>query len=82
VDIVFNGHDHSYERSYVNGVFYIVTGGGGAPLYEQERASPYSLVFHSAYHFCRLRRLVDTFRVDVFTPELEFLDSFKIVESF
>ena len=33
VDIVFSGHDHCYERSTVNGVKYVVTGGGGAPLY-------------------------------------------------
>jgi hypothetical protein len=33
VDIVFNGHDHDYERSLINGVYYIVTGGGGAPLH-------------------------------------------------
>jgi len=34
VDVVFNGHDHHYERSDVSqtdGVLYIVAGGGGAP---------------------------------------------------
>lgn len=34
VDVVFNGHDHHYERSYTavtDDVTYIVTGGGGAP---------------------------------------------------
>jgi len=31
VDLVFNGHVHSYERSVKNGVTYVVTGGGGAP---------------------------------------------------
>jgi 3',5'-cyclic AMP phosphodiesterase CpdA len=31
VDMVFNGHDHIYERTVpINGVVYIVTGGGGA----------------------------------------------------
>lgn len=43
VDLVFNGHDHHYERSYAfangvaqrdgTGVVYVVTGGAGAPLY-------------------------------------------------
>ena len=32
VDMVFNGHTHDYERGYLNGVYYIITGGGGAPL--------------------------------------------------
>ncbi len=31
VDLVFNGHVHSYERLVNNGVTYVVTGGGGAP---------------------------------------------------
>ncbi len=34
VDVVFNGHDHHYERadaSQTDGVLYIVAGGGGAP---------------------------------------------------
>lgn len=82
VGVVFNGHDHSYERSYVNGVYYVVSGGGGAPLYEQARTSPYSLVFASAHHFCRLRRDGEILRVEVITPDLEFVDSFKIIESF
>jgi acid phosphatase type 7 len=32
VKFVFSGHVHSYERFRVNGINYIVTGGGGAPL--------------------------------------------------
>ena len=32
VNAVFNGHIHNYERFYRNGIHYIVTGGGGAPL--------------------------------------------------
>ncbi|MFB6291628.1 MAG: metallophosphoesterase [Candidatus Bipolaricaulia bacterium] len=31
VDLVLNGHVHSYERVVKNGVTYLVTGGGGAP---------------------------------------------------
>ncbi len=34
VDVVFSGHDHDYERTQpLNGVLYIVSGGGGGPLY-------------------------------------------------
>ncbi len=35
VDVVFNAHDHDYERSVVDGVTYIVTDGRGAELYGQ-----------------------------------------------
>jgi predicted phosphodiesterase len=35
VDLVLNGHDHIYSATReVGGVRYVVTGGGGAPLYE------------------------------------------------
>jgi len=34
VDVVFAGHSHAYERYSNNGIVYIVTGGGGAPLYK------------------------------------------------
>ncbi|MCP4541109.1 MAG: metallophosphoesterase family protein [Chloroflexi bacterium] len=50
VDLVFSGHDHDYERSIVGDVVYVVTGGGGAPLYEQEESNPYSVYFASVNH--------------------------------
>ena len=33
VNAVFNGHDHNYYRTNRDGIMYLVTGGGGAPLY-------------------------------------------------
>ena len=38
VTIVFNSHHHLYERFKVNGLNYITTGGGGAPLYLKLRS--------------------------------------------
>ncbi len=37
VTAVFSGHDHVYSRAEVGGVRYIVSGGGGAPLYPRSR---------------------------------------------
>jgi 3',5'-cyclic AMP phosphodiesterase CpdA len=53
VDLVFAGHDHCYERSSSEGVVYVTTGGGGAPLYHQAHpeANPASEVFVSALHY-------------------------------
>ena len=40
VDIVFTGHTHIYERTIpINGVTYLVTGGGGAPLHSTGHSS-------------------------------------------
>ncbi|WP_428265206.1 metallophosphoesterase family protein [Haliangium sp.] len=33
VSVLFSGHDHLYQRGRADGLDYIVSGGGGAPLY-------------------------------------------------
>ncbi len=38
VRMVFNGHDHFYERNEKEGITYVITGGAGAPL----NADPWS----------------------------------------
>ncbi len=53
-DIAFQGHSHAYERYRHNGVHYIVTGGGGGPLYDlvPDVTPPVRLAGRSAYHHC------------------------------
>ena len=59
VDVVFNGHDHIYERSFPmrgnrradDGVVYVVTGGGGAPLYPVD-AGEWTACATSVHHCC------------------------------
>ncbi len=54
VDLVFSGHDHDYERTVkINGVVYIVTGGGGAPLHPVD-SSPWTAYSEMTYHFCHI----------------------------
>lgn len=40
VSAVFSGHDHNYQRHFKDGVHYIVTGGGGAPLHAADAPVP------------------------------------------
>jgi predicted phosphodiesterase len=49
VDIVFSGHDHNFEHSLVDGVHYVVTGGGGGPLHPAG-SSPWTIYSESEYH--------------------------------
>jgi MYXO-CTERM domain-containing protein len=51
VDLVIAGHDHVYERGMGQGIKYVVTGGGGAPLYSKKHDTPETLAFEPAYHF-------------------------------
>jgi 3',5'-cyclic AMP phosphodiesterase CpdA len=37
VTAAFFGHDHTYQHYLKNGVHYVITGGGGAPLYDVDK---------------------------------------------
>ena len=50
VDIVLNGHNHFYQRSFVNGIYHIVCGGGGAPFYTPKE-SPFVQKSLKDYHY-------------------------------
>lgn len=76
VDMVFSGHDHMYERTHPMmgeavvepgaGVVYIVSGAGGARLYEpqpvEQRASYFAIIDNRSHSFTR---------IDVDGPQLE-----------
>jgi predicted phosphodiesterase len=54
VDVVFSGHSHVYERYVYNGIPYIVTGGGGGPLYAlvPDIVPPIRQFGLGVYHYC------------------------------
>ncbi len=51
VDVIFAGHDHIYERGSARGIAYVVTGGGGAPLYAVKKRIPEAERVESTHHF-------------------------------
>jgi hypothetical protein len=54
--LVSAGHIHNYERAVVDGVTYLVAGGGGAPPYFVERTPEdlYKSVLFPNYHYVKL----------------------------
>jgi predicted phosphodiesterase len=54
VPLVLSGHDHNYERLEIEGITYIVTGGGSAILYPVQRSLLISRVFAARTHFVLL----------------------------
>jgi acid phosphatase type 7 len=69
IDLLLAGHDHLYERGYGEGLRYIVTGGGGAPLYEVRGKRPSTRAVESTRHFVNVtvrrdRVQIDTRRLD------------------
>lgn len=80
VDMVFSGHEHNYERSNYRDIYFIVTGGGGAPLYDQTRTNKYSQKFIKKYHFCKLTIFNQRLIVEVFDSHNKHIDQFEIVD--
>ncbi|MCX6355667.1 MAG: metallophosphoesterase [Candidatus Aureabacteria bacterium] len=82
VHIVFNGHAHIYERSLKNNISYIVTGGGGGPLYGTG-SSEIQQYTESTHHFCTVDLSgtslhFQSWRKDENIEDGNLLDSFSI----
>lgn len=58
VDVMFNGHDHTYQRTHAlcggevvpdgRGTVYVVTGAGGAALYDLKQPAPAYIAYGAA----------------------------------
>ncbi len=85
VDFVFSGHDHNYQRTCSiksntcqdNGVFYIVSGGGGAPLYKVGKPEWFTDKQISAFHFLLAEKKDCTLSFKVITLNAEQIDQFS-----
>jgi hypothetical protein len=51
VTLVLTGHNHDYEHLKVDGIDYVVSGGGGQTTYPCLRVEPGAIRCVSAYHF-------------------------------
>lgn len=54
VDMVFNGHTHSYEHGILNEVHYLITGGGGGNLDPFGRVVEHVRFSAAKHHFLRV----------------------------
>ncbi len=88
VDIVFNGHDHHYERTcpilddacttpQEGSVVYVVTGGGGAPLYLAS-GDWFTAYRSSLYHFLKVEVNDCWLYLDAIDTEGRVFDSYEI----
>jgi 3',5'-cyclic AMP phosphodiesterase CpdA len=85
VDLVLNGHDHTYQRfGPIEGTTYIVTGGGGAELY-YETACPASTpapdVHETVHNFVTLWVSGSTLRLETLSADGQLIDRVNLSES-
>jgi MYXO-CTERM domain-containing protein len=83
VRVVFSGHDHTYEHGYAGGVHYVVSGGGGAPLYPRmPRASRTDLAasryFERTYNYLRVQVIGDFVEVAGMRDDGSLIESFSL----
>ncbi|MDD5719690.1 MAG: metallophosphoesterase [Candidatus Krumholzibacteria bacterium] len=85
VDIVFNGHTHAYERFVIDGVNYIVSGGGGGvphPLGDDNFGSNYPfgsrICCAEANHYVTVAGNEESLRIQACYLSGEVFDSFEI----
>ncbi len=85
VDFVFSGHEHNYQRTCLvegnscgsKGVLYIVTGGGGGPLYTVGKDQWFTAKQISAHHFVLAEKKGCTVSFSVVGLNGEQLDQFS-----
>ncbi len=87
VDVVFQGHDHNYERtkllkdgkiSETDGTIYITLGGGGRPLYFKRTENDWTEKFEAVYHFGYVEINDTKFSMTVYGIDGSVLDQFEI----
>lgn len=78
VPLVLSGHDHNYERFQINGITYVVSGGGSTALYAQSEAPEGLQVFAQCTHFTLLEIYTDRIDVQAIALGGEVLDQATI----
>jgi len=78
VDLVLLGHDHLYGRSAnLNGIHYVISGGGGAPSYTAEPDATIPVCVR-AYHYCRVDVSSDTLTLTAIADSGEIIDTLTL----
>lgn len=73
------GHDHLYERIVYNDITYLISGGGGAPLYARRVITPGSIAFAAAYNWVEIELEGERARMETFSLEGATLDKASLV---
>jgi len=78
VPLVLSGHSHNYERLEVDGITYVVTGGGSAELYPAGKHDPHSQAFSMSSHFVLLEFYDDQIAITAIDKNGKILDQAQV----
>jgi len=73
------GHDHNYQHYLRDGVHYLITGGGGAPLYDVDKpVEQYVIKVASTENFVTIGVTGKTAKVQAIAIDGKILDEFEL----
>lgn len=78
VQLVVNGHDHNYQHHFAEGIHYLVTGGGGAPLYDLKTDTPFVKTAKKVHHHCEFTVDGANMTVKAVESNGEVIETFQI----
>lgn len=81
VKLVFSAHDHNYQHLFKDGVHYVVTGGGGAGLYEVDANADSEarlLAYAVKLHYVVVEVSENRMKVTAKTPLGETIEEFYV----
>ena len=79
-DLVLSGHAHGYQRMKpIDGVPYLVSGGGGGWLYQVDPNHPNVAFATSAYHFVQFRVAGKSIQIEAKAPDGTVFDRAEYV---
>jgi tartrate-resistant acid phosphatase type 5 len=78
VALVLSGHNHDYEHSRVDGLDYVVSGGGGASLYPCVSSPAYLITCKVVHHFLVLELRGRAIDLSAMSAGGETIDHFSI----
>ncbi len=80
VTAVFAGHDHNYQHHFKDGIHYVITGGGGAPLAPADKPLPgITKKVESTEHFVRVNVSGDQAAVEAIALDGHTIDKFELI---
>ena len=78
VDSVISGHFHSYQRGELNGIQYLVTGGGGSTILTEDVNVWDWLSLHLTYQYTLMIREANQLRWETYDLDENLIDSWVI----
>lgn len=78
VDLVLAGHDHFYQRNFVNNIYHLIIGSAGAPLYDPGPIGGYTQVSLKSYCWAIFDLTPTSLQIHVYNENGTEIDSLSL----